>query len=1162
MLQTSLSKRRLFGRLARLAAHCACLAMGAVTGTALAAIAQTPLFLPVPPPPNIMYMLDNSGSMVWGSVTGLDATAEDTGSASVNNGSGNKNTRAYYSSDWNQIYYNPAITYAPGVTATGGSMGAASTGATMVDPYLSPSTKLDNIGEGCYVSSVTGLTLPLYTASNFTPYKNCSQAQTSSRKTLVAQYAFYYKWTGSGATTGQSAQEASYTRVDILSTTTSYPQVANSQRTDCASTTACTYQEEIQNFANWFSYYRTRILMTKTALGTAFSGISAGFRVGFATIDDNNSSTNTSGANFVPLATFDATQKPLWYGSLYAIKPGGGTPLVNALNQVGQYYMGNGMTGYPASKSGPDPILLKCQANYTILSTDGYWNGTNPSSIGNQDKTVPTLPAPITNDPVSGTALIPGQPFPAPFYEGSTATSNTLADTAMKYWATDIGIRSTNTGTAGQLKVTPTDTATWQHMVTHTIGLGANGTLANTAATYNSIVAGTTNWPVPAADSASAIDDLWHAAINGHGSYFSAKSPQLLRSGLNSILAQISKATGSGGGFSYPGTQIGSSSTLYGYVPSFDAGTWTGHLTAYPFNSDGSLSSTAAWDAATVVTAQAFASRNIVTWNPTTNAAVNFTWPNLTSGASSQQTLLGSSDIVDYLRGNGALEQPASGAATSAQIYRSRQYKLGDIVNSSPAYVQGTDFGYAAMATTIPGASTYQAFVTTKAARSPMLYVGANDGMLHGFDATSGSEKFAFIPNSIYGNLKSLSSPTYSHLYFVDGPVVEGDAYWGGGWKNIVLGTTGAGGKSVFAVDVTTPGALTASSVLWEYNNANTDADMGNVLGAPAVVLLANNQWAAIYGNGYNSTNGHAVLYLVDVKTGLIIKKIDTGVGSATAPNGLSGPTLLFNANRQLITAYAGDLQGNLWKFDLSNPSDITQWTSNSLFVATDAQSTPVVQPIVQAPAVVPHPLGGYLVMVGTGKYIDTTDLASTQTQTVYGIWDKPGAAAVTGRSQLQQQTLTNVTSGGVLIGRTLSANPVAWGTKRGWYIDLPGTGERTTGGLQILQNVILLSSSLTPNTTDPCAGGGTSQIMGVNFLTGAASPKFHLIITGTPAGVNLSSATVPGTVGTAAPVPNPDVTKPGCINTVGLDGKVHCTSYQTTGTAVRRWRQLSIKPN
>jgi type IV pilus assembly protein PilY1 len=202
------------------------------------------------------------------------------------------------------------------------------------------------------------------------------------------------------------------------------------------------------------------------------------------------------------------------------------------------------------------------------------------------------------------------------------------------------------------------------------------------------------------------------------------------------------------------------------------------------------------------------------------------------------------------------------------------------------------------------------------------------------------------------------------------------------------------------------------------------------------------------------------------------------------------------------------------------------------------------------------------MVMIGTGKYIETTDLANTQTQSIYGIWDKVGAAAVTGRSQLVQQTLTDVLSTtGALLGRTITSNAIPWASKRGWYIDLPASGERAVGGLQILQDIILLTTTLTPNTADPCAGGGSSQSMGVNFLTGAYSPKYQLIVSGTTA-TNLSSATIPGTVGSSTTLPGGGAGgPPPCHLYNGVDGKPTCLPYKLTGVAVRRWRQLSLKP-
>ncbi|WP_082814896.1 pilus assembly protein [Collimonas fungivorans] len=1168
MLRMSVSRHMPLGRLLKLAAHCACLGMAAISGVALAEIAQAPLFLPVPPPPNIMYMLDNSGSMAWGSVTGEDATYEYTATG-PNNADGLKDKLAYYSSSWNQIYYNPAILYTPGVSKVDGvsSMSPANTKTTIIDPYLNTTTTLSDLSATCYYGSP--ITLPLYAAKSFATNSNCQASKSSNYPTLGARYAFYYNWigtekgtqtgakvstvAGSGIPDGSDSQNSltNYKRVDIVSGAT-YPRGAD--RKDCvASTTSCSYAEELQNFANWFSYYRTRILMTKTSLGLAFAGINNRFRVGFATINANSS-------NFLALNSFDTTQKNKWYSKLYAIVPSGGTPLIDALNQVGQYYTGNGINGAPSGT--PDPIQLKCQANFTILSTDGYWNGTVPTSIGDQDGKVPALPAPVAKDPVSGGALTTGSQFPNPFYQGPTASSNTLADTAMKYWVTDVGIRSGISSTAGKIKATATDPATWQHMTTHTIGLGANGQLTYrsdyktaTSGAYFDIKNGAANWPKPAADSKSAIDDLWHAAVNGHGSYFSAKSPQALRAGLNSILAEIGRSTGSGGGQANNQGGVAQSNT-YAYTASFDAGVWIGHLTANAITTDGSTGAFQ-WDAATLLPAD-HTKRNIVTWNPTSKAGVDFSWGNLTSGTNSQQTALGSSDVVDYLRGNSALEQASDGTGTGT--FRYRQYKLGDIVNSAPLYVQTSDSGYSVLPTANGGGSAYTTFVNnTKATRSAMLYVGANDGMLHAFSPSDGTEKFAFVPNSVYPNLKTLSDPNYGHHYFVDGPLAEGDAYIGSTWKNILLGTTGAGANSVFAIDVTAPGSLNKSSVMWEYNNSGTDADMGNVLGAPAVVLLANGQWAAIFGNGYNSANGHAVLYMVNVQTGALIQKIDTGVGSSTSPNGLSAPALLFNASRQLVGAYAGDLQGNLWKFDLSNATDTTKWTASSLFVAKNANS--VIQPIVQKPLLAVHPMGGYMVMIGTGKFYETTDLASTAIQSVYGIWDKPGAAAVTGRSQLQAQVLTSVSIGGTAVGRTLSKNPIAWASQRGWYIDYLDPGERTVGDLQLQKNILLLTTSFTPNTTDPCAGGGVSFSMGVNFLTGAYAPQYQITQPGTTTGTNWSAAAIPGTTGSGVWPPNPPPS-PQCIRTVGVDGVVSCLDVKLSGVAVRRWRQLSIKPN
>ena len=313
------------------------------------------------------------------------------------------------------------------------------------------------------------------------------------------------------------------------------------------------------------------------------------------------------------------------------------------------------------------------------------------------------------------------------------------------------------------------------------------------------------------------------------------------------------------------------------------------------------------------------------------------------------------------------------------------------------------------------------------------------------------------MPSSVYPQLQSLSSKTYAHQYFVDGSPTAADVFYGSQWHTVLVGGLNGGGQGIYALDVTYPAAATgvtnvsgwstfsetnaASLVLWEFTdrdmnstsstNTNFDADLGYTYSQPAIGKMANGKWAAIFGNGYNNTNadgaasttGNAVLYVVDVQTGQLIKKFDTKKGMAsspntTTPNGLASPAIVDVDGDEIIDyIYAGDLQGNMWKFDVTNTNP-SQWDSAyksgsnpvPLFTALMG-STP--QPITERPEVGEHPEGGYLVYFGTGKYIETGDNSGTgqTTQTFYGIWDN-GAAVGNSRSPLlQQQILAEVSS-------------------------------------------------------------------------------------------------------------------------------------------------------
>jgi len=561
-----------------------------------------------------------------------------------------------------------------------------------------------------------------------------------------------------------------------------------------------------------------------------------------------------------------------------------------------------------------------------------------------------------------------------------------------------------------------------------------------------------------------------------------------IKSALNNILAH----TGSASAVATNSTRIDTNS--YVYQAKFDSADWSGELLAYSVLSGGAVGSLA-WTTNDTLTESS--ARNIATWNG--SAGIDFTLANWASLSQAQRDALNNGEAqavgqarLQWLRGSSAQEQRNGGS------FRNRERLLGDIVNSDPLFVAGEDFGYSHL----PGAqgAAYADYVSSKASRAGMLYVGANDGMLHAFNAANGSEVFAFIPQGVYGSvgtpkLAALTSPGYSHQYFVDASPRASDAYINGSWKTILVGATGAGGRSVFAIDVTAPGSLAANKVLWEFSTVATDANkLGISMSQPVIAKLATGQWVAIFGNGYNSSD-NVKLFVVDLASGQLIKALDTGLSGVS--NGLSAPVPVdVDGDRIADYVYAGDLQGNMWKFDFTGNSS-NQWgsayrqgsTPRPLFTALDSGG--VGRAITASPVVGRHPEGGLMVYFGTGKYFEVGDnvVGSTpQLQAFYGIRDN--GVRVTNSTTLQEQSILQE---GVLSGfgpyRTTTARTVDYANKNGWYINLQSPSATNGRGERVVSRAILrfgriIFTSIIPSQ-DVCAYGGSSWIMELDAVQG-----------------------------------------------------------------------------
>lgn len=1002
---------------------------------------------------------------------------------------------------------------------------------------------------------------------------NGTIARTNSNSTInVTQNA-----TG-GVTAAAGKAPYTFARVDIVSTRTTYPKVT--ARTDCAGAvgpTGCSFQEEMTNFANWYAYYRTRMQSMKTAASRAFSSIDSDYRVGFITIN---------GLQYLPIARFESgvgQQKNVWYTRLFDADPatGGGTPLRSGLANVGRMFAGKqfavaGSTG----GSTIDPVQYSCQQNFALLTTDGYWNTDTTATIRN----------------VAGTGAVgntDGGTTPRPMLDNAGA-SNTLSDVAKYYYDTDL--RDTSLGNCNgalgldvcedNVFTSGTDVNNKQHMTTFTLGLGVDGTLlyqadyktANTG-DFADIKSGVRNWPAPSENQETTVDDLWHAAVNGQGQYFSAKDPAQLVKGLSDALSAIDASTGAGAAASTSALNPIAGDN-FAYVASYTTLRWTGNLEARTIDTEtGQVTQTAAWCAEDIVQQQCEANQIRLTGTGSggdtkhfcvgntsglnfdacdegnggcTEVAASctgkmsakvsnnsdtrtiymndggelqsFLYSNLstaqqqffsasylsagrlsqwTSLSPTQQAVAQGANLVNYLRGQRGFEDRASNAPNN--VFRLREAVLGDIVNSRPEFV-----GQASQAFLDPG---YENYKSITASRRRMVYIGANDGMLHAFDADTGNELWAFVPSEVIKNMWKLADVNYDskHDYFVNNAPIAADVCVAAcddsasaSWRTILVGGLGAGGREFYALDITDPDS---PKLLWEFDNTLTgagDPNMGYSYAEPRFTKLADGSWVVLLSSGYNNMpepavgsgpndtpigdtpyntgNGIGYLYVVDPLTGDTVKSIATGAGSTTSPSGFAKfSTFSINpfANQSALYVYGGDLEGNLWRFDINE--------DNIFKVAELKSDGGLAQPITVSPELSTLQ-NKRLVFVGTGLYLQLADLTDTSQQTLYAISDVDSATLSDPRAELVEQTIT--TNGNM---RSSSANDVDYGTNRGWYIDLPDEGERQNVPSQLVFGTLLVPTTVPSNTV--CSPGGFGWFNFFDFKTGrAVNPASNVV--------------------------------------------------------------------
>jgi type IV pilus assembly protein PilY1 len=1044
--------------LSRLAAVLFAIAAGAVSAAPVD-LATTPMVSGVTRSvaPNVQFIMDDSTSMNWEFMPD-GAWAKATSNCFKNYG-------------YNRIYYNPNVTYSAPKKADGTSHPNSSFTSAWVNGY--------NTSAGTVNLS-----------SKFQAYGSGDSRGSASRDgpddADSEQAAYYYKHTNSPTSPPTACENNNrYTKVTVAAA-------------------------ERQNFANWYSYYRTRLLTMKTSAGRAFANVDPSYRVGYHAISEDDPKVSSS--KFLKPAAFTSTHKSDWYTKLYSAgcKAGGSctTPLRGALSKTGQLFAGKVLTG------NDDPVQYSCQQNFSILTTDGYWNTSdeskaygpkkedNSSNVGDQDG-------------VAGTA----RP-----YLDSGKYANSLADIAMYYYTTDLrptgstgGLNEEGSRTDVSLDNVPTagaDTARWQHMTTFTLGLGVSGTLAYNesyltggSADYNAILQGTKHWPDPQTSSDDSqvrarIDDLWHTAVNGRGQYLSAASPDALVSALTKALTAIAVTNGSAAAAATSSLEPVAGDN-FAYVAQYTSALWYGDLYAREIDlATGALGATATWSARTKLASRVEATkdtREIFTFSgAATNKLRAFTAANLTAeinanhfrsdatnpnGALTQSATwlqaqkdgATASAMIDFLRGQTGHEDES---ANTLRLFRDRTSALGDIVNAAPVYVRRPPFKYAD--------KDYAAFVNDQKNRKGTVYVGANDGMLHAFDADTGAERWAYVPTAVIPMLYKLADSAYAnnHRFYVDGPLTVGDVYDGSSWHTVLIGGLGRGGRAYFAIDITDPDKPRG---LWEFGTAE-DADLGYTYGNPLITKReSDGRWVVAFASGYNNTLGDSKgrLYVVDALTGARLDEIITD-NAVTDPS-LSGisrivgwvPDTLVSNSTQYV--YGGDLAGNLWRFDL---------TSSRSQVLGHTSATAGAQPITVRPELgrVRDGAGSYhrVIFFGTGRYLGFGDLeddtlASKSAQAIYAVKDTDGDLGLLGDPDtLVEQTLDTSKS-----PRTIpNPVPVEWSTHDGWYVEMP-VGERINVDPRLQLGTIVAVAN--QPSESGCEVGGKSVMYALDYRTGAA---------------------------------------------------------------------------
>ena len=1001
--------------LARFAVACTALA-GLLFGAASHAtdVAKRPLKADLNVKPNVIFGMDDSGSMDWeilisayngvlnwnvanrtfwsgtsllakgdyymnylfpnGTGTGAKQYADD--NSLGRNVPPSPQFAVMRSSAFNPLYYNPAISYSPWKPAYhNGALqtyGDAPPTAAKSHPALSASVTMDLTADQTanfyyrpgmmrpdgvvYTTSAT-VSSSYYPATYWVVDSTCTVPATAS-------------WTQSCVSTADGRK---LRKVEIKPA--NYPSTA-------------AYNAELQNFANWWSYYRKRKLMLAGAMGSVLDNLT-GMRVGVVAFNRRSGNVSMYDSD----STDDSANRRRVAGVFYTNPADSGTPTAATLAYIGEQYKGS-----------PNAIQYSCQRNNAFVVTDGFAND--------------------TATPPAYDASTYGSGFP---YSPTKASS--IADVALSYFTLNLRNGRTTSGAGyplsdGRVPLTNQSVANPDrnpnlHMNTYVITLGASGTVWPGITDPFST---TFTWPDPQPDTPSAIDDLWHATINGRGQMYKADNPTqaaiAIQRGLNDMLNQLGAQSD---------VSVNTVNLARGdgkaYLGQYTSSIWTGDVTANAVNTNtGAITATPIWSAS-----QQLANRSTARVIATTvgGTAKAFTTANV--GATLSAT--DGAGLTAYLRGDRSNE---------GSKYRARGSLLGPVLNAKP------------VVSTAP----------------KVVFAASGEGMMHAFDTDTGSELWAYVPGSVLPNMARTANLNYYFETLLDGtPTIRSV-----GTSRYLVAGLGTAGAGYYALDVTDPRSATdeaalAGKVLWDIGNGGSFT-LGQSVGRPLVVETTSYGTVVLFTQGYNGSNdGQAKMYMVNARTGALIHTFVAAVSTVTSGDrGLAQINAAVEGDGKSIHVYGGDLMGDLWHFNLE--AKTTERLARLL-------NGSVAQPVTTAPEIMFNG-SDRLVLVGTGRMLGTSDFGRATTETFYAI--KDGATLSNARSSLTQRSFVTDTDGSL----DATGADFDWTASRGWYVDIPNNLQVTTdptisfGAISFVANKTLVSE---------CSGNSTLFVLDV--LTG-----------------------------------------------------------------------------